>query len=291
MATAPPAQPAFFCGGKNQFCQPPPPPSPSPPPSSTGGAATPPSPPSPPSAPPPPPTYRRWEFADGQDGEWSVLPAVTERYGSTLHCAAGAMVSFWWDGWEHDVVRLPSADALASCDLGEAVPIAPLARSGQVHLPCATPGEDIYLTCSVSGHCQAGQRLHVHVSPTVYAFAASGAKLLHSDSLARVYTLLGVGGGEYGLDLTRGYQTEELAESTLQLVWCVKHGPGEGTSGAPPTMEPARGRRTSSRGRKWGHALTPSLDVALGAWRTTAPRTTRRSTGTLQRRPSHASRM
>jgi len=150
---------------------------------------------------------------------------VTERYAPTLHCATGAMVSFWWDGWEHDMVRLPSADAFASCDLGEAVPVAPLARSGQVHLPCATPGEDIYLACSVGGHCEAGQRLHIHVSPTVYAFdPTSGAKLLHSDSLARVYTLLGVGGGEYGYDLMRGYQTEELAESTLQMVWCVKHG-------------------------------------------------------------------
>lgn len=132
------------------------------------------------------------------------------------------MVSFWWEGWVHDLVRLPSAAALDACDVSQAVTIAPYAVRGQVHLPCE-PGQDLYLTCSVPGHCGLGQRLHVAVSSTVYAMdLVTGAPLLHSDSLARIYTLLGAKSGDYGTELTRGYQTEEVAESSLELVWCLE---------------------------------------------------------------------
>jgi hypothetical protein len=81
----------------------------------------------------------------------------------------------------------------------------------------------MYLTCSVPGHCGLGQRLHVSVSSTVYAMDLdTGEPLLHSDSLARIYTLLGARPAEYGTELSRGYQTEELAESSLELVWCLE---------------------------------------------------------------------
>jgi hypothetical protein len=128
----PPPFPPGMAPPPNLFSSPPPAPSAPFPPSSP----PPPPPPQPPSPPLPsplaPPTYRRFEFADGLNGEWSALPYVTERYVSTLHCAAGGMVSFWWEDWVHDVVRLPSKAAFDACDLSQAVTIAPFAEDGQV---------------------------------------------------------------------------------------------------------------------------------------------------------------
>ena len=61
--------------------------------------------------------WQRYEFAGGGDGTWGDAPELVARYATTQRCAAGAIVAFAWESAvPHDLVRLPSADALERCD-------------------------------------------------------------------------------------------------------------------------------------------------------------------------------
>jgi len=192
----------------------------------------------PPSAPPPPRAWHRFEFAGGSDGLWSADAAVAPRYEAVQECATGATVVFWWaEGW-HDLVRLPSRQALEQCDFNASETLVPVAASAEYHLQCSV-GERFYLACSVPGHCEAGQALEIAASDTVSAFDAEGEPQLHVASLARIYTLLGFELAADGISahLTRGYATEAVAESTLELLWCMlphcqNCAGGEGGAGA-----------------------------------------------------------
>ena len=196
----------FSCGLKMHLCRPPPP-SPLPPmlapPMSTPGA------------PPAPRVWRRYEFAGGGDGRWTwqdYPPQV---------CPIDGLVIFYWDA-PHDLVRLPSAQALEACELGEAEILAPVSDVGEYHLHC-TEGETYHLTCSLPGHCEAGQKLEVSTSGSgVAAFDADGAALLHVASFGRLMTVLGFKAEDDGsARLTRGFSTEAVANSTLELLWCL----------------------------------------------------------------------
>ena len=81
-APPPPEPPRPPCGSKMADCRPPPP-SPSPPPAPPPGA---------PAGPPPhpvaPSAWRRFEFADGNDGEWGPDVSYSQ---APLWCAAGAI--------------------------------------------------------------------------------------------------------------------------------------------------------------------------------------------------------
>ena len=67
-----------------------------------------------------------------------------------------------------------------------------------------------------------GQKLSIHVSGSVHALAADGSPLLHVDSYARVMKLLGhTTDAEGFVHLTRGFQTDHLAETSLDFVWCA----------------------------------------------------------------------
>ena len=80
----------------------------------------------------------------------------------------------------------------------------------------------IQVGCSVADHCALGQKLSIHVSRSVHALAADGSALLHVDSYARVMALLGhTTDAEGFVHLTRGFQTDHLAETSLDFVWCV----------------------------------------------------------------------
>ena len=192
----------------------PPPPSPSPPPAPPPGA---------PAGPPPhpvaPSAWRRFEFADGNDGEWG--PAVSYSQ-APLWCAAGAIVVFQWHNSSTDLVRLSSEQAWESCDVSGATTIAPRNMAGQLHLTCEA-GQRYFLTTSAAAECRAGQKLRVFASGSVFAHDPnSGETLLHVLSMDRVYTLLGHRDSGLGFsELSRGYQTEELAASTLELIWCL----------------------------------------------------------------------
>ena len=156
----PPPSSPLYCGAKYQYCRPPPP-SPLPPPPAPPAVPLSNPPLAPPPSPPPasPRVWRRLEFAGGEAGLglWSAAPAVVPRYAAPQLCADGATVLFWWSyGW-HDLVLLPTAEALSSCDFSEAVSLAPASEAGEHHLHCAG-GETYHLACSVAGHCEAGQR-------------------------------------------------------------------------------------------------------------------------------------
>ena len=93
------------------------------------------------------------------------------------------------------------------------------------YFPCASAGATYHLACSVSDHCARGQKVSVHVSATEHAIdPADGAALLHSDSLARVMSLLGhrtdaATGFTY---LDRGYGSEAAANVSLEMIWCAE---------------------------------------------------------------------
>ena len=127
---------------------------------------------------------------------------------------------------------MASAAHLAACDFGGATTLVPTNSAANAqgvasyYLPCnlTTPGGSLYLSCSVANHCAAGQRLTVDVSPHYRVFDTDGTVLLHSDSLARVMTLLGhrvdpTTGFAY---LERGYQTEADADATMDMIWCLE---------------------------------------------------------------------
>ena len=158
-APPPPEPPLPPCGSKMANCRPPPP-SPSPPPAPPPGA---------PAGPPPhpvaPSAWRRFEFADGNDGEWG--PDVS--YSQTpLWCAAGAIVVFQWHNSSTDLVRLSSEQAWESCDVSGATTIAPRNMTGQLHLTCEA-GQRYFLTTSAAAECRSGQQLRVSGSGSVFA--------------------------------------------------------------------------------------------------------------------------
>ena len=170
----------------------------------------------------------RFSFADGNDGRWSTARASAYASNGPIACPIGGYVYFYWEPSMHDLVRMASASHLAACDFSGSttlVPVGGVAANGY-YLPCASAGESIHLACSVSDHCSAGgQKLSVHVSSTVHAISPTdGATLLHSDSLGRVMTLLGYrqDGASGFTYLDRGYQTEEAAEASLELIWCLE---------------------------------------------------------------------
>ena len=111
---------------------------------------------------------------------------------------ADGFVYFQWSAAYHDVMLLPSEAAFDACDFTGATTLAPInspASSNGLtsyYLPCTT-GSTLYV-CSVGSHCATGgQKVKVHVSASefVYNTAVNREVLIHSDSLARVHTVLG----------------------------------------------------------------------------------------------------
>ena len=202
-----------------------PPPSPNPPPSPT------PRPPPPSPAPnDPPATFesdpQRFRFADGVDGLWR-----SSRIYEDVQCAIGGYVYFWWAAQNHDLWRMASKAHLDTCDFTGATPLvnvgdaAGATSTAVYYLPCTNAGEAIHLSCSVGTHCLSGQKMTVNVHPTIAVFdRGSGATVVHSRSLTRVYSLLGrrYNAATGFTHLDRGWQTEAAANSTLEMIWCLE---------------------------------------------------------------------
>ena len=154
-----------------------------------------------------------------------MAPAVVARYAAPLHCAINGTVVFHWAAEWHDLQRFASKQHMENCDFDGAQPLAAVGDAGTTtsfYLACATPGEEIHVGCSVADHCAQGQKLSIHVSHSVHALAADGSPLLHVDSYARVMKLLGHETDAEGfVHLTRGFQTDHLAETSLDFVWCA----------------------------------------------------------------------
>ena len=167
---------------------------------------------------------------DGVDGLWSSSEAAVAKYAANgpIECAIGAVVVFHWPSWWHNVVLMASRAHYDGCDFEGAAVLAgdAPARAGHgtngYYYECAAPGEVAYLSCSIGDHCSRGQKVEVRVSATMPRRAERRAAAARH-SMARVMALLGYSVTAEGFrTLTRGYQTEALANRTLELVWCLE---------------------------------------------------------------------
>ena len=145
------------------------------------------------------------------------------------------MVVFHWTAPWHDVVRLPTEAAYDSCDLSGHTVLAPpnpnqgryaSSTKASYYFECdeSLAGQTIYVACSLYDHCARGQKLKIRVSAAVRAYdPTTGDPLIHVTSLARIMALMGHRvDSQGGAHLDRGYQTEALANKTLELVWCLE---------------------------------------------------------------------
>lgn len=162
----------------------------------------------------------RMVFVDGESGTglWSTSPD----YSSGVRCAVGGVAFFKWVAAYHDLVRMASKTHYDSCDFDGSQTLAPV--SGQADsmamasysFECETPGEVVYLACSVASHCAMGQKVELTVSSAISVHDASGSTLLHMMSLSRMMTLLNYPA------MDTGFGSEAQANSTLDLIWCLE---------------------------------------------------------------------
>merc|ERR1712151_1252485 len=79
----------------------------------------------------------------------------------------GSVIKFHWEAPIHDLVRMASDSHYESCDFQGSYTLVPtggvMGQMRDYYFQCATPGM-AYLSCSVGGHCNAGQKLVVHVT-------------------------------------------------------------------------------------------------------------------------------
>lgn len=189
----------------------------------------------------------RFSFVDGgeKDGLWTV----GIDYGN-ITCPVGGIVVFHYPTGSHDIVELNDREDWEACqNLESAIVLSPRSTVASeesnhdfedvsYYYHCDQPGTTAYLTCSVPGHCEAQQKVTIQTSATEFAFdRATGDWLLHVKSLSRVLQLLGYRlqeqeqpreaspGSEPSkfvtVTMNRGFQTEELANETTNLIWCA----------------------------------------------------------------------
>lgn len=184
-------------------------------------------------------TLRRFLFVDGVNGLWSTLT----NYASEITCPVGSFVVFYYPQYWHDVVALPTLEAYDGCDLSQNVTVLSPTLLPNSTYPdvsyyynCSQPNTTVYLTCSVPGHCQAGQKVKIHTSATDFVWDEDANEwIIHVQSLRRLLRLLNYHETDQGFFvMDHGYQTEELAEQTLQLIWCaMDHCPSAAWDVAP----------------------------------------------------------
>ena len=162
----------------------------------------------------------RMVFVDGESG--TGLWSTSADYSAGVRCAVGGVVFFKWMAAHHDVVRMASKTHYDNCDFDGAQTLAPV--SGQAgssamasySFECETPGDVVYLTCSVASHCAMGQKVELTVSSDISVHDPSGSTLLHMMSLSRMMNLLNYPA------MDTGFGTEAQANSTLDLIWCLE---------------------------------------------------------------------
>lgn len=154
-------------------------------------------------------TMRRFIFVDGKTGAWSTL----EPYAPEIVCPVGSIVVFHYPATWHDVVALPSQQAFDACDISNVTVLSPFALPDSAYpdvsyyYPCSEPGNVAYLTCSVPGHCEAGQKIRIRTSASEFAWdPLTQAWILHVQSIPRLLRLLNYReGDDVSLTLYRGY--------------------------------------------------------------------------------------
>jgi len=157
---------------------------------------------------------------DGDEGMglWSTYTDILPKYTSGVRCAIGGVVFFKWEkARSHDLVQLASQDHYNSCDFSGAVSlVAATSGSGtqSYTYQCETPGEAIYLACSVGNHCNMGQKVALTTSADVRVHPAPDG--VHMASLAAVMHVLNYP------SMDTGFGTEAQANATLELIWCLE---------------------------------------------------------------------
>ena len=176
-------------------------------------------------------------FVDGEaigTGLWST----SADYSGGVRCAVGGVVFFKWVAAYHDLVRMASKTHYDNCDFDGAETLAPVSgQAGSMAMAsysfeCDSPGDVVYLACSVASHCSIGQKVELTVSSTISVHDASGSTLLHMMSLSRMMNLL----NHPAMDT--GFGTEAQANSTLEMIWCLEtHCPDSARSFHPDATE------------------------------------------------------
>ena len=198
-----------------------------------------------------------FRFVDRNTGIWSIPD--TNPYERIFDCPYNSTVVFNYLKNTHDVVKLNSAAEYDQCNVSNAQTLSPsnykllldasslqnndggtenVTTSVLVDLPdvtyyhkCLGPiNSTEYITCSIPGHCQYGQKI---ILRTVDVVEVTNKSIYHDhndtmpqmqvDSLAQLLILLGSRDDpETGfLIIDRGYQTEALADQTHEWIWCA----------------------------------------------------------------------
>jgi len=170
----------------------------------------------------------RFTFVDLREGLWSLQQVEIYKENPIIECPLGGSVVFYYPNYKHDVVAMADKEHYENCIFENSIVLAPFSVSEDhdsvtYYHHCTTPGQIDYISCSVPGHCDFGQKIKIRTSSTVKARdEVTGEWLIHSSSLERVMRLMGRNfDNPYRfLTLDRGYQTESLANETLELIWC-----------------------------------------------------------------------
>ena len=177
-----------------------------------------------------------FQFVDLVNGQWSVQRSFLYELTPVIQCPINGTVVFHYPNATHDVVKMASASHYETCNFTDAIELSPVSAASEnatsnknydyvtYYHHCSTPGALEYISCSIPGHCEAGQKISIQTSETVGVYEeASRSMALHVDKLSRVLTVMGYNTqpGTGFVEMPLGYQTEEIAEKTMEWIWYV----------------------------------------------------------------------
>lgn len=176
-----------------------------------------------------------FQFVDLVDGKWSVDRSFLYELTPIIQCPINGTIIFHYPNTTHDVVKMASDLHYDTCNFTDAIELSPASlpeedttRSKKYEYVtyyhhCSTPGALEYISCSIAGHCEAGQKIAIQTSETVDAYMENSTSMaLHVDKLSRVLTVMGYSTqpGTGFVEMPLGYQTEDIAEKTMEWIWC-----------------------------------------------------------------------
>lgn len=177
-----------------------------------------------------------FQFVDLVNGQWSIERSFLYELTPVIECPINGTVVFHYPNATHDVVRMASASHYDSCNFNDAIELSPASTPEEdttnnksyeyvtYYHHCSTPGALEYISCSIPGHCEAGQKIAIQTSETVDVYEEDSMSMaLHVDKLSRILTVMGYTAqpGTGFVEMPLGYQTEEIAEKTMEWIWYV----------------------------------------------------------------------
>lgn len=213
----------------------------------------------------------RFTFVDLRDGLWSLKQVETYKNNPIIECPLGGSVVFHYPNHQHDVAAMVDEEHYKRCDFKNSSLLSPLSISEDhdtvtYYYHCTTPGHIDYISCSIPGHCELGQKVKIRTSSTIKTRdEMTGDWIIHSSSLERVMRLMGrsFDNPHNFLVLDRGYQTEALANQTLQWIWCgLDHCPSFEDLSPEPSQEDCEGSIYTLMGFVYRKRPIPQYDKA-----------------------------